>query len=161
MNALDIKTAELLKASGLTLAVAESCSGGLLAKRITDVPGASAYFLLGTVTYANSAKENVLSVPAATLAAYGAVSAETATAMARGVLHLAGSDIGLATTGVAGPDGGTADKPVGTVFIALAADDGFSSYCYCFPGNREMIREATAEAALQLIAARLATLPKR
>lgn len=160
MNGLDESVAGLLRVSGLTLAVAESCSGGLLAKRITDSPGSSAYFLFGAVTYANSAKIRVLAVPADTLAAHGAVSAEVAVAMAEGVRQLAGSDLSLATTGIAGPDGGSADKPVGTVYIALAAADGCSVLCHCFSGNREAVREATAEAALQLLASRLAVTPE-
>jgi nicotinamide-nucleotide amidase len=155
VNELDEKVATLLRASGMTLAVAESCSGGLLAKRLTDIPGSSVYFLLGTVTYADSAKIRVLSVPADTLAFHGAVSAATAAAMAEGVRLLAGSDLSLATTGIAGPDGGTPAKPVGTVYVALAAADGCSVFCHCFTGNREMVREATADAALELLADRL------
>ena len=157
MNVLDRKVAGLLRSSGLTVAVAESCSGGLLAKRLTDTPGSSAYFLLGTVTYADSAKIRVLSVPADMLASHGAVSAAVAAAMAEGVRLLAGSDLALATTGIAGPDGGTPAKPVGTVYIALAAADGCSVFCHCFAGNREMVREATADAALELLAGRLVT----
>jgi len=159
VNALDLSVAALLRASGLTLAVAESCSGGLLAKRITDIPGSSAYFLLGTVTYADSAKIRLLSVPAVMLAAHGAVSAAVATAMAEGVRLLAGSDLALSTTGIAGPDGGSPDKPVGTVFIAVADAAGCSVSCHRFGGNREAVREATAEAALELLAGRLAALP--
>lgn len=156
MNDLDVRVAGLLRAAGLTLAVAESCSGGLLAKRLTDIPGASAYFLLGTVTYADSAKQRVLAIPAATLAAHGAVSAATAGAMATGVRHLAGSDLALATTGIAGPEGGSAAKPVGTVFIALATAAGCSVQQYRFSGDRDTVREATAQAALELLAGTLA-----
>lgn len=156
MNELDVRIAGLLRAAGLTMAVAESCSGGLLAKRLTDTPGASAYFLLGTVTYADSAKTGVLAVPAELLAAHGAVSAATAVAMAAGVRRLAGSDLALATTGIAGPEGGSAAKPVGTVFIALATAEGSVARHYCFGGDREAIREATAQAALELLAGRLA-----
>lgn len=155
MSELDESVAVLLRRSGMTLSVAESCSGGLLAKRITDIPGSSTYFLFGAVTYADSAKIRVLSVPADIIAAHGAVSAATATAMAEGVRQLAGSDLALATTGIAGPDGGTADKPVGTVFIAMATADGCYVLSHCFTGNRETVREATAEAALQLLADRL------
>lgn len=151
MNALDDKIAGLLRGSGLTLAVAESCSGGLIAKRITDIPGSSEYFLLGAVTYANSAKERVLGVPKELLEKYGAVSSEVAAAMAKGVRALAASHIGLATTGIAGPDGGTAEKPVGTVFIAIASRDGCEVFRHCFTGNRKKVREATAEAALSLL----------
>ena len=159
MNSLDLKRCRVLRDSGLTVAVAESCSGGLLSKRLTDIPGASAYFLLGTVTYADSAKIRVLSVPAETLATQGAVSAATATAMAEGVRLLAGSNLALATTGIAGPEGGTPAKPVGTVYIAIADAVGSKVLCHCFAGNREIVREATAEAALELLANRLAALP--
>ncbi len=109
-----------LAAHGKTLAVAESCTGGLLAKRITDVPGASQVFQMGCVTYANAAKEALLFVPHETLEAHGAVSEETARAMAEGIVRRAGSDIGVGITGIAGPDGGTAEKPVGTIYIALS-----------------------------------------
>ena len=151
MRDLDRTVAKLLQGSGLTLAVAESCSGGLIAKRLTDIPGSSGYFLLGVVTYANSAKERVIAVPQALLDQHGAVSSEVAIAMAEGVRALSGSDIAIATTGIAGPEGGTPDKPVGTVFIAIAAATGSQVVRHCFPGSREMVREATAEAALLLL----------
>lgn len=150
-----LNTAKLLHGTGLTLSVAESCSGGLLSKRLTDIPGSSAYFLLGVVTYANSAKEKVLAVPAELLEKHGAVSSEVAVAMAEGVKALSGSDLAIATTGIAGPDGGTPGKPVGTVFIAIISPGGCAAFRYCFSGNREMIREATAEAALELISRRV------
>jgi len=151
MNELDLRVAGLLRGAGFTLAVAESCSGGLIAKRLTDIPGSSGYFLLGVVTYANSAKERVIAVPQALLDQHGAVSSEVAIAMAEGVRALSGSDIAIATTGIAGPEGGTPDKPVGTVFIAIAAATGSQVVRHCFPGSREMVREATAEAALLLL----------
>lgn len=155
MSGLDGKIAGLFRNSGLTLAVAESCSGGLIAKRITDIPGSSEYFILGVVTYANSAKERVLGVPGELLAKYGAVSSEVAAAMAEGVRTLSGSHIAIATTGIAGPDGGTAEKPVGTVFIAIASAAGCEVFRHRFAGNRERVREATAEAALMLLLDRL------
>ena len=148
---IEEKVAKLLKDSGLTLSVAESCSGGLIAKRITDIPGASTYFLLGLVTYANSAKMRLLGVPAEVLETCGAVSAETAWAMAVGVRQLATSDIAVATTGIAGPDGGTPTKPVGTVYVALAAADGCKVYPFRFSGDREAVRESTAESAMDLL----------
>ena len=151
MRKLDLRVAGLLRGSGLTLAVAESCSGGLLAKRLTDIPGSSGYFLLGVVTYANSAKEKVLNVPKELIDQHGAVSSEVALAMAAGVRTLSGSDLSIATTGIAGPEGGTAEKPVGTVFIALVSPSGSEAVRYCFAGSRETIREATAEASLQLL----------
>jgi nicotinamide-nucleotide amidase len=161
MKGLDKTVASLLRTSGLTLATAESCSGGLLAKRITDIPGSSAYFLLGVITYADRAKIRVLSVPAEIIAAHGAVSAATAIAMAEGARLLAGSDLALATTGIAGPGGGTPDKPVGTVYIAIDDADGCSVFHYSFTGNRKSVRDATAEAALQLLADRLAPVDAR
>lgn len=151
MRDTELKVARQLLDSGLTLSVAESCSGGLIAKRITDVPGSSAYFLLGVVTYANSAKERVLGVPGELIEQHGAVSAEVAIAMAEGVKALSGSDIALATTGIAGPDGGSQEKPVGTVFVAIAWKGGSEAFCHSFKGDRGMVREATAEAALKLL----------
>lgn len=151
MTATDLEVARLLVDSGLTIAVAESCSGGLISKRITDIPGSSEYFLLGVVTYANSAKEKVLAVPEKLIEQHGAVSSEVAIAMAEGVRALAESDIAIATTGIAGPGGGTPEKPVGTVFIAIALPGGCEAFKYCFNGNREMVRESTAEGALLLL----------
>jgi len=155
MSGIDHALAGLLRGSGLTLAVAESCSGGLIAKRLTDIPGSSEYFLLGVVTYANSAKERVVNVPKELLEQHGAVSSKVALAMAEGVRTLAGSDIAIATTGIAGPEGGTPEKPVGTVFIAIASPAGCHAVRHCFSGSREKVREATAEAALQLLLSRL------
>ena len=155
MNDSALKTAKLLHGSGLTLSVAESCSGGLLSKRITDIPGSSEYFLLGVVTYANSAKVKVLAVPEELIEKHGAVSCEVALAMAAGVRKVSGSDIALATTGIAGPDGGTPDKPVGTVFIALADSGGCMVSCHHFGGSREMVREAAVAAAMEILENRL------
>lgn len=155
MTALDEKIAQLLRESGLTLSVAESCSGGLIAKRITDIPGSSGYFLLGAVTYSNDAKERVLDVPAELIEQYGAVSSEVALAMAKGIRKVSGSDIALATTGIAGPDGGTPEKPVGTVYLAIDSTDGGNTFLRHFTGDRSSIREATAEAALLLLRDRL------
>jgi len=155
MSELDRAVAALLRDSGATLSVAESCSGGLIAKRLTDIPGSSGYFLLGVVTYANSAKERVIAVPKELIEQHGAVSSEVAVAMAEGVRTLSGSDISIATTGIAGPEGGTPEKPVGTVFIAIAAPTGCHAVRHCFSGSRDMVREATAEAALRLLLSRV------
>lgn len=152
MTGIDQRVAHLLRGSGLTVAVAESCSGGLIAKRLTDLPGSSSYFLFGAVTYSNDAKQTVLGVPAALLETHGAVSSPVAAAMAEGVRKVAGSSIAVATTGIAGPDGGTPEKPVGTVFIALAGPDGCDVCRHRFDGDREAVRTATADAALELIA---------
>lgn len=113
----------LLVALGLTLATAESCTGGLLAHRITNVPGSSAYYVGGLVAYANEVKEMCLGVRPETLLAHGAVSEETVLEMAGGARARMGADVALATTGIAGPDGGTAEKPVGLVYVALSAAD--------------------------------------
>jgi nicotinamide-nucleotide amidase len=151
VSELDQKIARLFRDSGITLSVAESCSGGLISKRITDLPGSSGYFNLGVVTYSNSSKERVLGVPHELIEIKGAVSNEVALAMAVGVRALSGSDVALATTGIAGPDGGTAEKPVGTVFIAIASQNGSEVFRHHFEGNREVVREATAESALTLL----------
>lgn len=142
----------LLRERSLTLAVAESCTGGLIGHRITDVPGSSAYFLLDVVSYSNDAKQHMLGVRAETLAAHGAVSTETAEAMAEGVRRRAGADLGLATTGIAGPGGGTAEKPVGTVCIALAWEGGVWSRRYQFgERGREWTKAVTAQTALDRV----------
>ena len=137
-----------LQKNGLTLAVAESCTGGLIGHRLTEVPGASDYFLGGVVSYSNDAKCDLLRVPAAVLARHGAVSPETARDMARGVREVFHAAIGLATTGIAGPSGGSLEKPVGTVYIGLATDQGEEVWHFQFHGNRAEIKTLTAETAL-------------
>ncbi|HEV2129465.1 MAG TPA: competence/damage-inducible protein A [Longimicrobiaceae bacterium] len=142
----------LLREHGLTLAVAESCTGGLIGHRITDVPGSSAYFLLDVVSYANEAKEALLGVQAATLAKHGAVSVQTAEEMAAGVRQAVGADLGLATTGIAGPGGSTPDKPVGTVCVALAWEHGVWSKRYQLGDRgREWVKMWTAQIALDRV----------
>jgi PncC family amidohydrolase len=138
---------------GLTVAVAESCTGGLVAAAITANPGSSAYFLGGVVSYANEAKETLLEVPRATLEAHGAVSREVAEAMARGAVARFGASLAVATTGIAGPDGGSDDKPVGLVYLGLATDGDAWTEHHVFPGDRDAIREAAADAALRLLIA--------
>lgn len=136
----------------MTLAAAESCTGGLLASRITDVPGSSAYFLGGVVSYSNEAKENILGVPVSLLESHGAVSAPVVEAMASGVRKLSGADIGIGISGIAGPGGGTAEKPVGTVYIGLDSQDtGTASEKYLFGGSRDQIKNVSAETALDKI----------
>jgi nicotinamide-nucleotide amidase len=137
-----------LQKNSLTLAVAESCTGGLIGHRLTEVPGASEYFLGGVVSYSNDAKCDLLRVPAAVLARHGAVSPETARDMARGVREVFHAAIGLAVTGIAGPSGGSLEKPVGTVYIGLATDTGEDVWHYQFHGNRAEIKTLTAETAL-------------
>jgi nicotinamide-nucleotide amidase len=137
-----------LAARGMTVAVAESCTGGLLSERLTDGPGASAAFVCGAVTYANSAKNTILQVPSEAIAAHGAVSEEVARAMAEGVRRSAGASVGVGITGVAGPDGGTAEKPVGTVFVAIAAADGTWCRRLGLGGDRAVIRWRASQDAL-------------
>ncbi|MDR2017455.1 MAG: nicotinamide-nucleotide amidohydrolase family protein [Syntrophobacterales bacterium] len=140
----------LLREKGMTIALAESCTGGLTAKRVTDVAGASDYFGMGFVTYGNIAKERFLAVPENMLATRGAVSREVAGAMAEGVRIAAGADIGVSITGIAGPGGGSPAKPVGTVYIGVSMKDGLVVRKYLFHGDRAAIREATSEEALTL-----------
>jgi nicotinamide-nucleotide amidase len=149
----------LLTQRGLTLAVAESCTGGLAAELLTRTPGSSRHFLGGVVVYANQAKTELLGVPAALLAAHGAVSAEVARAMAEGVRRRLGADIGLAFTGVAGPDGGTEQKPVGLVHWAVATAAGTEQRDRVFIGDRQGIRRRAVFAGLDLVRRRLAPQP--
>ena len=143
---------ELLRQHGRTLAVAESCTGGLIGHRITEVSGSSAYFLLDVVTYSNEAKQQLLGVNQETLTAHGAVSTQTAEEMAAGVRRVSGADIGLATTGIAGPGGGTPEKPVGTVCIGLAWEGGIWSQRYNLgTRGREWVKGMTAQLALDRI----------
>ncbi|MBK9090255.1 MAG: competence/damage-inducible protein A [Holophagales bacterium] len=142
----------LLKGAGLTLAVAESCTGGMVASRVTDVPGSSAYFLGGAVTYADLAKMEILGVSPEILEARGAVSEEVAREMAAGVRLRLGAASGLGVTGIAGPGGGSPEKPVGTVHIALDAADGTKKHeRLVLPGDRAMVRRWTTSAALGMI----------
>jgi len=145
----------LLLEAGLTLAVAESCTGGMIAARITNVPGSSAYFDRSAVTYSNRAKDQLLGVSADTLARHGAVSETCARQMAEGVREGAGADLGLSVTGIAGPDGGTDEKPVGTVFIAIADEQETHVRRFRFRGDRLWIRTLTTYAALDLLRRRL------
>lgn len=140
-----------LTVKGYTLATAESCTGGLVAKRITDVPGSSAFFLEGHVTYSNASKTRMLGVPDSLIAEHGAVSAEVAEAMALGVKEVSGATIGVATTGIAGPGGGSEEKPVGLVYIAIADDVQAEAKPYTLFGSRSEIRERASQIALDLI----------
>jgi nicotinamide-nucleotide amidase len=154
----------LLKTQGLTLATAESCSGGLIGSRLTDVPGSSAYYSGGLVAYCNDLKQRILGVDAATLERFGAVSEETAREMAVGALRVGNADLAVATTGIAGPDGGTPDKPVGTVAIAIARRDGngearIDSRLYRFQGGRDWVKTLTSQVALDWIRRSLLGLP--
>mgnify|MGYP000887007815 CR=1 FL=1 len=142
----------LLRERGATLALAESCTGGLIASRMTDVPGSSDYFLFSAVTYANAAKAAVLGVPPDTLARHGAVSVETAAAMAVGVRRVAGATYGLSVSGIAGPGGGTPDKPVGTACFGLAGPDGTTTLqARLHFATREMNKSMFAMKAMDLL----------
>jgi nicotinamide-nucleotide amidase len=151
-QSLEAVVVELLRARGETVAVAESCTGGGLAHRLTNVPGASAVFLEGFVTYANEAKQRALGVPAELIRQHGAVSTEVAAAMAEGARRVSGATYALATTGIAGPGGGTPEKPVGTVYLALASpDQPTHSRRHNFPGDRITFKDFTTQTALNLL----------
>jgi nicotinamide-nucleotide amidase len=141
---------ELCRARGYTLATAESCTGGLVAARLTDVPGASDVVAGGVVAYANHVKSRELGVPEELIAEHGAVSAEVAAAMAAGVRRQLGVDVGIAVTGVAGPDGGTEEKPVGLVYHHVSAPDGEHGHHFSLPADRDTIRSRATVAALHL-----------
>jgi len=148
---MEEEVARLLIEKKLTIATAESCTGGLIAKRLTDVPGSSAYMERGVVTYSNLAKEELLGIPARTIEEHGAVSKETAEAMAEGIRWNAKTSIGLSVTGIAGPTGGTMTKPVGLVYIGMATKDGVAVKGYNFPGDRDAVRFASSQRALDIV----------
>ncbi|HEX7942490.1 MAG TPA: competence/damage-inducible protein A [Gemmatimonadaceae bacterium] len=141
----------LLRDRQMTIGVAESCSGGLLASRITDVPGSSAYFDRGVVCYSNRAKTEMLGVPEALIAAHGAVSEPVAQAMAEGIRERAASHVGVGITGIAGPGGGTPEKPVGTVAIAVVTPGARALRTFQFVGPREMVKFQSAQAAMNML----------
>lgn len=143
--------AELLTSESLTLAVAESCTGGLMAKRITDYPGSSTYFRGGVIAYADRVKLELLGVEEAELVENGAVSEAVAAGMARGVADLLKTDVGVGITGIAGPGGGTSEKPVGTVWFAVAVRERVRTSHRVFSGDREAVRERASQAALLLL----------
>ena len=153
IDSLERAVVEFLRAKGLTLAFAESCTGGLVAKRITDVAGCSDVFMGSCVTYANEAKMRVLGVRAETLEKYGAVSAETAREMARGARERIGSDVAVSLTGIAGPGGGTEEKPVGTVYLAISTKNGeeVRKLSLSSMRSREYIRMVSASNAFDMI----------
>ena len=142
----------LLKEKSLKISAAESCTGGLFCKLLTDVPGCSAVLDISMVTYANEAKTALLGVSENILETEGAVSADCAAAMVRGILQLSGADIGVAITGIAGPNGGSADKPVGTVFIAVGTSGKYwvKKHIFDSRNSREDIRDASALTAFEM-----------
>ena len=141
----------LLRARGLHLALAESCTGGLLTARLTDVPGASAFLERAFVTYSNRSKVEELGIEPALLERHGAVSEQVAAAMAAGARRTAGAEVGVGVTGVAGPEGGTPEKPVGLVFVAVDGAAGTRVRQALFPGDRERIRFQATQSALEML----------
>jgi PncC family amidohydrolase len=150
-DSLEMQIGDLLRMRNLKLATAESCTGGLIASRITDVPGSSDYFVGGVAAYAYEAKVRLLRVSWDTLQAYGAVSRETVLEMARGAREVLQADIAVSVSGIAGPGGGLPDKPVGTTWIGLSAQEGKWARVYCFDGDRLQNKSSSADAALQLL----------
>jgi len=141
---------ELCVLRSWNMAVAESCTAGLLGARLTSVPGSSVYFLGGIIAYSNDLKKCLLHVPAGLMDSQGAVSEAVAEAMAQGVIAATGSHCGISVTGVAGPDGGTLEKPVGTVWVGIALPSGTTSRLFTFSGDRAAVREQAAQAAMEL-----------
>ena len=148
---LEEVVARVLTENRATIAVAESCTGGMLAERLTNVPGSSSYFLGGVICYRNELKTSLVSVPQPLIEAKGAVSSEIALALADGIRKRTGATIGVGVTGIAGPGGGTPEKPVGLVHIGLADEQGARERAYRFPGDRERIRQHAAQAALDAV----------
>lgn len=146
---------EALVARNWTLSTAESCTGGLVSHHITNVPGSSAFFVGGIIAYANRVKQGILGVPQSLLIAHGAVSGPVASAMAQGVRRVLRTEVGIAVTGIAGPTGGTPEKPVGTVFLALSSPAGNDVAQYTWDLDREGNKQLSAEALLDLLAKHL------
>jgi len=148
---LEVQVGQQLTARGLTFAAAESCTGGLIMHRMTNVPGSSAYVLGGIVAYADAAKIKLLGVAPSTLATVGAVSEQSAREMVLGVCQALGADVGVSVTGIAGPGGGTPAKPVGLTFIGVATPEGVQVARYVWSGDRDQNKSSSAEAALRLL----------
>jgi PncC family amidohydrolase len=155
-ESLEARVGKALRAGGRTLAVAESCTGGLIGHRLTNIPGSSDYFLGDIVAYAYDAKERLLGVNHQTLYEHGAVSRETAIEMARGARQALGADIGLSVTGIAGPTGGLPGKPIGLTWIALSTRENDTAEEKVWQGDRESNKERSAQAALEMLLASLA-----
>lgn len=142
---------QMLRDKRLTISVAESCTGGLIGNLLTNVPGSSFYFLGGVIAYSNQSKVDLLGVSSDTLEKYGAVSDQTVKEMAEGVRKRLNSDVGLAVTGIAGPDGGSREKPVGTVHIGLSASNEVFTRRYHFQGTREQVKQESSKMALDWV----------
>jgi PncC family amidohydrolase len=148
---LEIQIGKLLRSNGQKLATAESCTGGLIGHRITNIPGSSDYYLGGVVAYAYEAKVALLGVSWDTLHAHGAVSRETVLEMSRGARKALEADLAVSVSGIAGPGGGLPGKPVGTTWIGLSAEDGDWARIFCFPGDREQNKAFSADEGLKFI----------
>jgi PncC family amidohydrolase len=148
---LEVVIGKLLSQQHLTLATAESCTGGLIGHRLTEIPGSSEYFRGGIIAYSNEIKERVLGVSQAALEQHGAVSAETALAMARGARRVLQTDLAVSVTGIAGPGGGSADKPIGLTYIAVTAQDYERVERFVWESDRSGNKRSSSEAALQLV----------
>jgi len=148
---LEEEVGRILREKGLTLSLAESCTGGLITHRLTNIPGSSDYIERSVVVYSNRSKIEMLNVPERVIERYGAVSEEVAKAMAQGIRVMAGASLGLSITGIAGPTGGSTEKPVGTVFIALGSADDTVCNNFRFSGNREEIKYKSSEKALEIL----------
>jgi PncC family amidohydrolase len=158
-KAVEAEVGELLLQRGLCLALAESCTGGLVSHRLTNVPGSSAYYLGGINAYANAVKMRLLGVKKETLETYGAVSEETAREMALGARRALQADVAVSITGIAGPGGGSPDKPVGLTWIGLSGPDYLQAQAFIWPGDRLQVKEQSAEKALLILAEYLRSLP--
>jgi len=158
-RALEVVVGDLLRDSAMTIAIAESCTGGLLASRLTDVPGSSAYVDRGVVCYSNQSKTDLAGVPEALIREHGAVSEPVAQAMAEGIRSRAGTNAGIGITGIAGPGGGTPEKPVGTVAIAVVVDAEIRVRTFQFIGSREMVKFQAAQSALNMTRLMVLRLP--
>ncbi len=157
MSLLVKDLSDKLRAKGWMLTTAESCTGGMIASALTDLAGSSSVFDRGFVTYSNEAKMDMLGVSAETLKKFGAVSSETAKEMAQGALQNSKAQIAVSVTGIAGPDGGTDEKPLGLVYIGIAIENGVASHEYHFQGSRAEIRQQTVEEAINLLLSTLSS----
>lgn len=151
MKNIETVLCDLLIEKKLKLATAESCTGGLIAQKITSVSGASKCFDCGVVTYSNEQKHRLIGVSLSTLEEFGAVSEQTALEMCKGVRALADADFGISVTGIAGPGGGTPEKPVGTVWIGICGENIHKAEKFIFDGDRQQVRESTANTALEMV----------
>lgn len=158
LEALARQAGQALAVRGFSVATAESCTGGWIAKLLTDSPGSSAWFERGFVVYSNAAKQELLGVPAATLGQHGAVSKATVMALASGALQHSHATVAIAVSGIAGPGGGSPDKPVGTVWLAWALREQVTAECHLFAGEREAVRRQAVAAALTGLIQRLETI---